>query len=70
MNTKEKIKLHTDVKRAFKALDTVLFPDDERRARGMSKQLVDACEGAMAGLSIHMARLESGIGTDNLQWTS
>jgi hypothetical protein len=66
MNTDEKIKLYGDVKCAFESLCAVLFPNDERHARGMSKQLLDACEGALTGLSIHMARLESEIGTDNL----
>jgi hypothetical protein len=66
MNTAEKIKLYGDVKCAFDSLGAVLFPNDERRPRGMSQQLLDACEGTMMGLSIHMARLESEIGTDNL----
>jgi hypothetical protein len=66
MSTEEKIKLYGDVKRAFDSLGAVLFPNDERRPRGMSQQLLDACEGAMAGLSIHIAQLESEIGTDNL----
>lgn len=66
MNTEQKKKLYQEVKSAFYALSAVLFPGDERQGRGMSQQLLDACEGAMAGLAIHMARLESEIGTDNL----
>jgi len=67
MNTDEKIKLYREVKRAFYALSAVLFPNDERKPRGMSQQLLEACECAMMGLSIHMAQLESEIGTDNLK---
>ena len=67
MNTDEKIQLYRDVKHAFDSLGAVLFPNDERQPRGMSQRLLDACEGAMSGLSIHMAQLESEIGTDNIQ---
>jgi hypothetical protein len=63
---KDKIQLHREVKTAFYALCAVLFPDDTRQRRGMSQQLLDACESAVAGLSIEMARLEAQIGTDNL----
>jgi hypothetical protein len=66
MSTQEKIQLHTDIKRAFYSLSAVLFPNDERQPRGMPQQLLDACEGAMAGLSYHMAQLEAEIGTDSL----
>jgi hypothetical protein len=66
MNTEEKIQLHTDVKNAFDSLCRVLFPNDERKPRGMPKRLLDACEAALSGLSIHKARLEAEIGTDNL----
>lgn len=68
MNTEEKIRLHGDIKRAFYALGAVLYPDDKRREASAQcpKQLLDACAGAQAGLSIHKARLEAEIGTDNL----
>lgn len=62
----DKIRLYREVQTAFHALCAVLFPDDSRQRRGMSQQLLDACESAVAGLSIEMARLESQIGTDNL----
>lgn len=67
MNKDEKNRLYHDVRTAFEALGAVLFPNDERRPRGMSQRLLDACEAAMSGLSIHMAQLESEIGTDNLR---
>jgi hypothetical protein len=62
----DKIRLYREVQAAFHALCGVLFPDDERQRRGMSQQLLEACEHAMAGLSLEMARLEAQIGTDNL----
>lgn len=62
----DKIRLYREVRAAFYALCAVLFPDDERQRRGMSQQLLDACESAVAGLSIEMARLAEQVGTDNL----
>jgi len=66
MRTDEKIKLYRDANRAFHALCEVIFPNDERRQEGLPQQLLEACESTVAGLSIHIARLESEIGTDNL----
>lgn len=66
MTTEEKIKCYRDAKCAFHALGEINFPNDERRREGFTQQLLDACESAMAGLSIHIAQLESEIGTDNL----
>jgi hypothetical protein len=62
----DKIRLYREVRAAFYTLCAVLLPDDVRQRRGMSQQLLDACESAVAGLSIEMARLEAQIGTDNL----
>jgi hypothetical protein len=66
MTTAEKIKLHRDANRAFHALCEVVFPNDERRREGFTKQLAEACESAISGLSIRIAQLEAEIGTDNL----
>lgn len=66
MTTEEKIKLYRDAERAFSSLGEVIRPHDKCRQHWMSQQLLDACEYAMAGLSIHIARLKSEIGTDNL----
>jgi hypothetical protein len=66
MTPEEKIQLYRDVKHAFDSLGAVLFPGDERKPRGMSQRLLDACQTAMMGLSIHMAQLAEEIGTDNL----
>ena len=52
MNPQEKLRLYRDVQRACDALGAVLFPSDERQPREMPQQLLDACEGALAGLSI------------------
>jgi hypothetical protein len=62
----DKIRLYREVRAAFYTLCAVLFPDDARQRRGMSQQLLDACELAVAGISIVMARLEAQIVTDNL----
>jgi hypothetical protein len=66
MTTDEKVQLYRQVKTAFTALCAVLFPNDERTPRGMPLQLRDACELALAGLSLQMAVLEAEIGTDRL----
>lgn len=62
----DKVRLYREVRAAFYTLCAVLFPDDSRQRRGMSQQLLEACETAVAGLSIEMARLEAQIGADNL----
>jgi hypothetical protein len=68
MDTEETIRLYRDMVRAFHALGAVLYPDDTHRKASAQcpQQLLDACTGAMAALSIHKAQLEAEIGTDNL----
>jgi hypothetical protein len=66
MNTDETLKRYRNAKRAFYALSEVRFTKDERSREGFSKQLSDARESTMAGLSVLIAHLEAEIGTDNL----